>query len=87
MTYTPEVLSEDAVPSWYDAYPWGQFSEYQSWQDVSQWAYQLFQLEDKLSPQLNTFIDSLKGLKKVDAISKATSFIQDDIRYLGLELA
>jgi hypothetical protein len=87
LTYTPEVLSEDAVPTWYDAYPWVQFSEYESWQDVSQWAYQLFQLEDKLSPELNAFIDSLKGLEKADAISKATSFIQDDIRYLGLELA
>lgn len=84
---TPEITEEDALPSWYDAYHYIQFSEYESWSQVSGWANTLFDIEEVLSPELSAFIQELKGLEKEEAIARAINFAQDEVRYLGLEIA
>ena len=79
-------VHEGDEPGWFNAYPWLQFSEYDDWREVADWAWQLFQIEDKPSAELQAFSDGLKGKKPEQIVAEATRFVQDDIRYLGLEI-
>lgn len=84
--YAPAVLGESDTPDWFDPYPWIHFSQYSDWQSVYAWASSLFEVKGELDGELKAFIESLKPLEKSQIIAKATQFVQDDIRYLGLEL-
>jgi transglutaminase-like putative cysteine protease len=83
---TPEIYAEDNLPAWYNPYPHIQFSEYQSWQEVANWANELFEVDKTPSAELTEFIASLKAKPLKDAIDEAINFSQNQIRYLGLEL-
>jgi hypothetical protein len=82
---TPAVVEEDSLPDWYDPYPSIQFSEYESWEQVSNWANDLFDVKGDFSEDLQQFITELKALEVDEAINKAIHFSQDKVRYLGLE--
>ena len=83
---TPDVYEEDNLPSWYSPYPHIQFSEYQSWQEVANWATELFEVDKKPSAELAKFIAELKAKPLKEGINAAINFSQNQIRYLGLEL-
>lgn len=86
LTNTTEVYEEDNLPAWYNPYPYIQFSEYHNWQDVAQWANDLFDVEHIPSTDLATYISQLKTKPIDQAINEAIDFSQNQIRYLGLEL-
>lgn len=84
----PAQHLQDMLPAWYDPYGMITVSEYKDWNEVKTWARQLFPVMNKLSGAL---------LKKVEDIRKADSskekqvlaalrFVQDDVRYLGIEM-
>lgn len=78
-------IHEDATPNWYDPYQYIQFSEFKTWQEVSNWSVQVFNTE-KLNDQ-----DVLKDLKEKGEDKKtfalnAIRFVQEEIRYLGYEM-
>jgi hypothetical protein len=79
---------EDNLPSWYDPYPEVMISEYQSWKEVNDWALALFPLNCALSEDLKNKINQLDldnptAEKRVLAV---LHFVQDDIRYMGIEM-
>ncbi|MCU4674568.1 DUF3857 domain-containing protein [Catenovulum sp. 2E275] len=78
---------DDKVPGWYRDIPYIEFSDYQSWQDVAKWANNLFKVQPTDSKEYQRYIESLKKVPLKDAINQAINFVQNDIRYLGLELA
>lgn len=84
------LRGEDHIPDWYDPYPWLQISEYRSWRDVSDWADSLYAGRDQLSEPLRRMISSWQseGHKTDDeaAIEQALAFVQDKVRYFGVEL-
>ena len=74
------------IPSWYDPYPWVSLSEFNNWSEFGQWAAALYEVKG-LSKELALEIDSIKNISG-DAGERLTAtvrFVQDKIRYLGLE--
>jgi transglutaminase-like putative cysteine protease len=82
----PGLPVEDHLPAWYDPFPSVQLSEYHQWSEVNQWALGLFTNAAPLSTALLSQINEWRGLKDHAAETLAAlQFIQDEIRYLGLE--
>ena len=80
--------AQDGLPSWYDPYPYVQISEYADWKAVNDWALELFPAAKKLSPALQKKITEIKTdcNNTDDRILAALRFVQDDIRYMGIEM-
>lgn len=81
------VLDDKEYPHGFTPYSWLEYSEYRSWDDVNRWAAALYQTEEVLSAPLMTLIDTLKKTSKTkeEYITNALFFVQNEIRYLGLE--
>lgn len=82
------VSVEDATPDWYDPYPTVSLSEFQTWQDVAQWALPLYGATNLGAPELSSKIKKWEadfGSPEQRAVA-ALRFVQDEIRYLGIEL-
>ena len=84
----PAINEEDALPSWYDPYPWIQFSEFSSWKEVAQWAAQLFPRPKQMDPKLQEKVSQwLQSYQSPEArLAAALEFVQNDIRYMGIEV-
>jgi transglutaminase-like putative cysteine protease len=84
----PALHLQDRIPGWYDPYAMVMVSEYKDWKEVNDWALQLFPFSNKLSPALQKKVEEIK---KADTsvekrILAALRFVQDDVRYLGIEM-
>jgi len=83
----PGITLEDSVPSWYDPEPWVQLSDFKTWAEVNQWALELFKTSGPLSPELTRQIAAWKQLPDRESqIMAALRFVQDDVRYFGIEI-
>ncbi len=83
----PAAVFEDATPGWFDALPRLQLSEFTGWADVAQWAAPLYEVKG-LSPALAAQVEQWrKELPQPEArLLAARRFVQDEVRYLGIEL-
>jgi transglutaminase-like putative cysteine protease len=82
----PGLRREPPTPIWYDPYPWVQLSEFQKWSDVNRWALRLFTTTNAPSPELAKKINEWKQLPEpADRVLAALRFVQEEIRYLGME--
>ncbi|WP_404362845.1 DUF3857 domain-containing protein [Corallococcus coralloides] len=82
----PAVRSEDQVPGWQPVYPWVQLSEYKDWNDVARWASSLFQVPAR-SKALEAEVRRLAKEPTPEArFLAALRFVQDEVRYLGIEM-
>jgi len=81
------IKDEKDYPHSYTPYSWMEYSEYKNWKEVNQWASGLYRASDTPSAELKKLISELKAISKTDEqyISNALAFVQNDIRYLGLE--
>jgi transglutaminase-like putative cysteine protease len=78
---------EKDIPSWYDAFPMVMISEYNSWNEIAKWAEELFPLTPP-SASLEKKINEIKtnhGTAEAKLLA-ALRFVQDDIRYMGIEM-
>ncbi len=84
----PALDVEDSIPSWYEPWQSVQVSEFGSWRDVALWADAMFRLDERSVLEVRELADELRAAHQTrDAqITAAIRFVQDDIRYLGLEL-
>ena len=71
---------DDQLPSWFDPYEHVQVTEFASWAEVGQWAETMFRIDE---PSRAAVRELAKTHKSVTA---AIRFVQDDIRYLGIEM-
>ncbi len=80
--------SEDMVPSWFDSVPGVQMSEFGEWSEVVNWALPLYQSEGVLPSELTSQIAKWQNeLPTPEArVLAARRFVQDEVRYLGIEL-
>lgn len=78
----------DNIPSWYDPYSSISTSEYNSWKEVNDWAMELFKAPESVSPSLKKKIDDIKAKHSLpeEQVLEALRFVQDDIRYMGIEM-
>ncbi len=80
--------TEEDEPEWYDARPSLTVSEFASWADVARWAVELYERSERTSPTLTAKIAEIRAAHTT-ASAQATAalrFVQDDVRYLGIEL-
>ncbi|WP_207511488.1 DUF3857 domain-containing transglutaminase family protein [Longitalea luteola] len=82
------LQEQDHTPSWYDPYPMIMVSEYKSWKEVNDWALTLFPFDGKLSAGLQKKIREIETAHSSaeQRILAALHFVQDDVRYLGIEM-
>jgi transglutaminase-like putative cysteine protease len=78
---------EDDRPGWYVHYPYIYLSEARSWPEIARWATRLYP-KARLSAELKSLIAQLQtsGEKKEQLIVAALRFVQDEIRYTGIEI-
>jgi transglutaminase-like putative cysteine protease len=87
-TDTKPIKGQKNVPSWYSSYPIVQASEYKSWKEIIDWGLSI-STAGTAGPALKARIAELKkesGDNKELYLQKAIRFVQDDIRYMGIEM-
>jgi hypothetical protein len=80
---------EDDEPSWFNPFPSIGISEFATWAEVNKWALSLFAPRTVLSAGLTHKIAEIEKKAGGDEEKKvlgALRFVQDDVRYLGIEL-
>lgn len=79
---------QDHTPTWYDPYPMIMVSEYKNWKEVNDWALKLFPFNGKLSGGLQKKIKEIVAAHSSteQRILAALHFVQDDVRYMGIEM-
>ena len=86
LTNATASRAEPSLPVWCQPMPWVQLSEFQRWSDVNQLALGLFTNTAPLSPELAQKINEWKRLPDREArVLAPLRFVQDEIRYLGIE--
>ena len=82
----PGVESSYSTPAWYDPTPFVQLSEFETWGHVARWAAPLYAPGD-LSPALKGQIEEWRRLPgPEERLLAARRFVQDEVRYFGIEL-
>lgn len=82
----PPVISDGDLPTWFDPYGMVQLSEFPTWRDVAQWANRLYVVSDNLPDDLRQQLEVIsKQPEKKAQVVAALRFVQNNIRYLGME--
>lgn len=76
---------EDSMPPWYFPLNFFSISNMQTWNDAARWADQVFSLDQ--SPDLQpVFQETFSGGESTeDKINALIDYVQNDIRYMGIE--
>lgn len=83
---TKPVQIDSTLPSWFRPLPEVAFSEYEAWADVAQWALALYP-EQPAPAAVASLLEAWRQAATDDErICAALTFVQDEVRYLGLEL-
>ncbi|MEP7124666.1 MAG: DUF3857 domain-containing transglutaminase family protein [Byssovorax sp.] len=84
----PTIPREDETPRWFDPIPRVDVTEYASWAEVTAWARPLFESTPRPSPALEAQIQRFRDAAPDEGgrLLAALRFVQDDVRYLGIEL-
>lgn len=87
-TINPELsIYEDSVPLWKITMPTIVVSNYFSWEEVVDWAGEIYGKNETLNTPAKKKIQEIKESYKTqgERINATLDFVQNDIRYLGLE--
>jgi transglutaminase-like putative cysteine protease len=87
-TNVAPLVLQDNLPSWYNPFGRVSLSEFKDWKEVNEWAMELFPPKKIFSAAIQKKIDEIeKGYNSdVARTAAALRFIQDDIRYMGIEV-
>ncbi|HEY7786229.1 MAG TPA: DUF3857 domain-containing transglutaminase family protein [Pyrinomonadaceae bacterium] len=79
---------EDSLPGWFNPYPSVTLSEFAGWGDVVQWALPMYAINSTTSPELREKIERWQKdfASPGERAIAALRFVQDEVRYLGIEL-
>ena len=85
---TPAVEFEDSTPGWVERFPAVDLTEFKTWEDVVQWALPLFKVSKANPPQLEAKVQGWKSKLQTPELRliAALRFVQDEVRYLGIEM-
>ncbi len=83
----PALEVESNLPDWFDPFPAVQVSDFDSWRDVAAWGDSLFP-DGELPPALRDFVARIRASSESpeQRTIQALRFVQDEIRYLGVEI-
>jgi transglutaminase-like putative cysteine protease len=84
----PPLAVEDELPSWYEPWRSVQVTEFASWREVAAWADSMFRVDARSSAAVKELAGKLRAENATRGarINAAIRFVQDDIRYLGIEM-
>jgi hypothetical protein len=74
------------APGWVAQRPWIQVSDFEQWSDVVDWALPHFQPGPMSDPLRQAILEWSALPDPVGRLSAALAFVQDDVRYLGIEM-
>lgn len=86
-TLTKAPKFEENMPSWYLPYQNVFVTDFKTWGAVVDWALNIYQDQGALSKSLQTKIEQIKNSSEYESqrILATLRFVQNEIRYLGLE--
>jgi flavin reductase (DIM6/NTAB) family NADH-FMN oxidoreductase RutF len=78
---------EDGTPSWFDDGPWVQIEEWKDWAEVASWAERLYAHEGARGKAVKAEAARIAAARADEngRVLAAARFVQDEIRYLGIE--
>jgi transglutaminase-like putative cysteine protease len=85
----PALTPDDGLPTGFDPWPWVQLSEWADWGAVVDWALPLYEAPQRLPRPLAREVARLGAAAGEDEGARllaALRFVQDEVRYLGIEL-
>jgi transglutaminase-like putative cysteine protease len=82
------IKTNSQTPSWYDPYGRYYFSDIETWREVIEWAIPLYETSIKTSPAIKKVVDDIKakGGSPSHQAALALHYVQDNVRYLGVEM-
>ncbi|HKE58678.1 MAG TPA: DUF3857 domain-containing protein, partial [Pyrinomonadaceae bacterium] len=87
-TNVPAIIEDDETPDSFDPYPSVSLSEFATWKAVVDWALPMYRPTRLTAPELQGKIEQWR--KSSDSpeqqVTAALRFVQDEVRYLGIEL-
>lgn len=85
---TKPVIPESDLPDWYYWYPWTQLSEFEDWASVAAWGASVFATPPQESGSVRELANVIasKHESPRDRLLAALRFVQDEVRYLGIEI-
>jgi transglutaminase-like putative cysteine protease len=83
---TPTIFTESDLPNWYLSFPQVNFTTFNSWKKVSEWAAPLYSTRVIRNAELLKFVSGIQSLTDEKKVLKALEYVQGEIRYLGIEL-
>jgi len=88
VTDVPATAADDDEPGWFDPDPRIGVSSFGSWADVADWARGLFDEQLQPSPEITALANRFRAVPGGPraAAAEATRFVQDEVRYLGIEM-
>lgn len=83
----PALDEDDDLPSWYDPYPGVYLTDFDGWAQVARWAAPLYTTPEALPADMQELVDRWKEAHPDgrDQLVAALRFVQDGVRYLGIE--
>ncbi|HET9238207.1 MAG TPA: DUF3857 domain-containing protein [Oligoflexus sp.] len=84
----PPQLSEDQVPEWMDPMDTLTFSSWKDWDEVVRWALPFYQVKGASDQAVEDMAQRIRERvqEQKAQVEEAIRFVQDDIRYVGIEL-
>lgn len=83
----PPWHPEPSQPAWHNEKPWVDLSEHPDWAATVQWALPLYAFPSPESPAWTTLLNTCRSAGNAEQqILHALRFVQDEIRYLGIEM-
>ncbi|HUR81647.1 MAG TPA: DUF3857 domain-containing protein [Thermoanaerobaculia bacterium] len=79
---------EDELPSWYEPWQSIEVSEFASWREVAAWAALMFTLDARSQSEVKALAAKITAEHptREARITAAIRFVQDEVRYLGIEM-
>ncbi|GMG87202.1 DUF3857 domain-containing transglutaminase family protein [Biformimicrobium ophioploci] len=80
------VREEDGAPQWLAPYPYFEYSAFSDWAQVTEWATALYPLDAELPAEFEKLVDSFDQPDKLAAAAAIAQWVQDNVRYFGIEM-
>ena len=80
------AVVEDRVPSWFEAWPVVEVTDFESWAEVARWSAEMFDPDAASIEAVEALAGKIRSEHPADPVTAAIRFVQDDIRYLGIEI-
>lgn len=87
-SHLPTIHPENSVPADYVLYPFLDVSDFATWKDVVDWARPLYGNDESATPLIDALVATLResGSTQEALALAALTFVQKEIRYLGMEM-